>query len=96
MLVYTGDIDTIGCTKRDISAAFSAIEREFMKLCQAVNEDKTKYLSQIMAVMTNYVYYVCKEFTYLGFAITTKNDISLEIKCRILLVTGVTMASICN
>ena len=42
---YADDIDIIGRTKRDITAAFSAIERESTKLGLEVNEHKTKYIS---------------------------------------------------
>ena len=38
------DIDIIGCTKRDVTAAFSSIEREYTKMGLAVNKDKTKYM----------------------------------------------------
>ena len=44
LLAYVHDIDIIERTKRDVSAAFSAIEREFIKMGLAVNEDKTKYM----------------------------------------------------
>ena len=40
---------------------------------------------------TSGVYYTfdtVKEFIYLGFAVTTKNDVSLEIKQRITLANG--------
>ena len=60
----------------------------------AVNEGKTKYMfstnrdvrrieSQITA--NNYTFDTVKEFIYLGSAVTTKNDVSLEIKRRITL-----------
>ena len=58
----------------------------------AVNKGKTKYLlttnrdvrhidSQITAV--SYTFDAVKTFIYLGFTVTTKNDVSLEIKRRI-------------
>ena len=60
----------------------------------SVNEGKTKYIlstirdvrlidSQITA--DNYTIETVKEFVYLGSAIITKNDVSLEIKRRITL-----------
>ena len=60
----------------------------------AVNEGKTKYLlstsgvvprvvSQIMA--NSYHFDVVMEFVYLGTAINTNNDVSLEIKRRVTL-----------
>ena len=89
LLAYSNDINIIGRTKRDIIAAFSAIEWESIKMCMAVHEGKTKYMlstsrdvrrtvSQIIA--NNYIFNTVKEYIYLGFAVTTKNYISLEIK----------------
>ena len=71
MHAYADDIDIIGCTKRDVTAAFSAIERESTKKGLAVNEGKTKYMlstrrdvwcidSQITA--DNYTLKTVKEF----------------------------------
>ena len=65
----------------------------------AVNEGKTKYMfstsrdvrridSRITA--DNYTFDRVKEFIYIGSAVTTKNDVSLEIKRRI------TPANSCN
>ena len=42
LLAYADNIDIIGRTMRDVTAAFSAIEREPAKMGLAVNEDKTK------------------------------------------------------
>ena len=44
LLAYADDIDIIGRTMRDVTAAFSAIERESAKMGLAVNEGKTKYM----------------------------------------------------
>ena len=44
LLVYAGNIDTIGRTKRDITAAFSTIEWKSTEMGLAVNEGKTKYM----------------------------------------------------
>ena len=71
LLAYADDIDIIGRTKRDVTAAFSAIERESTKMGLAVNEGKTKYMlstsrdvrridSQITA--DNYAFETVKEF----------------------------------
>ena len=67
LIAYTDDINIIGRTMRDVTAAFSAIERESANIGLAVNVD------------------VVKEFIYLGTAINTNNDVSLEIKRRITL-----------
>ena len=45
LLAYADDIDITGRTMRDVSAAFSANERESAKKGLAVNEGKTKYTS---------------------------------------------------
>ena len=70
---------------RDVTTAFSAIERESAKMGLAVNEGKTKYMlttsgvvprmrSQITA--NSYNFDVVKAFIYLGTAINTNNDVS--------------------
>ncbi|XP_043065425.1 uncharacterized protein LOC122320881 [Drosophila ficusphila] len=44
LLGYADDIDIIGRTKRDVTAAFGAIEKESAKVGLAVNMDKTKFM----------------------------------------------------
>ena len=44
LIAYADDIDIIGRTKRDVTLAFSAIEREPTKMGLTVNEGKTKYM----------------------------------------------------
>ena len=94
MVAYADDIDIIGRSKRDVTAAFSANERESIKMDLARNKGKTKYMfstsramrridSQITA--DNYTIDTVKEFIYLGSAVTTKIHVSLEIKRRITL-----------
>ena len=41
---YVGDIDIIGRVRRDLSAAFRAIERESTKMGLAANAAKMKYM----------------------------------------------------
>ncbi|XP_051859298.1 uncharacterized protein LOC127565328 [Drosophila albomicans] len=94
LLGYADDIDIIGRTKRDVTGAFGAIEKESAKVGLAVNMEKTKFMvcssresrrldSQLTA--ENYSFGSVKEFIYLGTAITSTNDVSLEIKRRITL-----------
>ncbi|XP_060665319.1 uncharacterized protein LOC132797575 [Drosophila nasuta] len=94
LLGYADDIDIIGRTKRDVTGAFGAIEKESAKVGLAVNMEKTKFMvcssresrrldSQLTA--ENYSFGSVKEFIYLGTAITSINDVSLEIKRRITL-----------
>ena len=104
--LFSNDIGVIGLTKQHVTAAFSAIERESTRMGLAVNGGKIKYMlsgsrdvrridSQITA--DNYAFETVKEFVYLGFAVTTKTDVSLEIKRRITLApTGATMVSVGN
>ena len=98
LLAYTDDIDIIGCTKRDVTAAFSAIEWESAKMGLTVNENKTKYMfstsrdvrridSQITA--DNFTFDTVKEYIYLGSTVTTKNYVNLKIGS--LLPTDATM-----
>ena len=74
-LIVSGDIDIIGRTMRDVTAAFSAIERKICEMqCLAVNECKTKYMLSASAVVprmgsqitvTSYHFDVVMEFIYL-------------------------------
>ncbi|XP_043064519.1 uncharacterized protein LOC122320475 [Drosophila ficusphila] len=94
LLAYADDIDIIGRTKRDVTAAFGAIEKESAKVGLAVNMEKTKFMvcssresrrldSQLTAA--SYSFESVKEFIYLGTAVTGNNNVSLEIKRRITL-----------
>ncbi|XP_051858122.1 uncharacterized protein LOC127565084 [Drosophila albomicans] len=94
LLGYADDIDIIGRTKRDVTGAFMAIKEESAKVGLAVNMEKTKFMvcssresrrldSQLTA--ENYSFGSVKEFIYLGTAITSTNDVSLEIRRRITL-----------
>ena len=44
LLTYADDIDIIGRSKRDVTANFSAIERQSAKMRLAVNESNTKHM----------------------------------------------------
>ena len=44
LLAYANDINIIGRTMRDVTVAFSVIERASTKMDLAVNERKTKYM----------------------------------------------------
>ena len=105
LLAYADDIDIIGRTKRDLIAAFSAIEWESTKMGLAVNEGRIKYIfstcrdvrridSRITA--NNYTFDTVKEYIYRGSAVTTKNDVSLEIKRRITLANRCFIVSMGN
>ena len=44
LFTYANDIDILRLVKRDVTAAFSAIEQESSKMGLAVNKGKTKYM----------------------------------------------------
>ena len=80
MITYADDIEIIGRTKQDVTAAFSAIKRESTKMGLAINEGKTEYmLSTSHITADNYALNIVKEFLYHGSAVTTKNNVNLEI-----------------
>ena len=88
LLAYADDIDIIGRTMQNVTAAFSAIERASVKMWLAVNEGKTTYMlttSRDVPQITpnSYTFDVVKEFICLGSAINTNNYVSLEIKLRV-------------
>ena len=94
LLAYADDIDIIGQSTREVSAAFSRLEKESSRMGLAVNTDKTKYLvstnkqSQRLGnhvTVDNTSFEVVKDFVYLGSSINSSNDISIEIKRRITL-----------
>ena len=94
LLAYA-DVDVLGHTKRDVTATFSAIERESTKIGLTVNEGKTKYMLSTsrdvrridpQITIDYYTFGTVKEFVYLGSAFGTKNDVSMEIERRITLV----------
>ena len=94
MFEYAEDIAIIVRTKRDATAAFSAIEREPTEMDLAVNEGITKYMLSTSRVVRridsqlttdNYTFDIVREFIYFGFAVTTKNSVSLGIKHMIMM-----------
>lgn len=94
-LAYADDVDIIGRSKQEVSAAFSKFEEEAKKLGLAVSENKTKYListckdSNLGDSITigSYKFEIVKDFVYLGSSINTTNDICLKIRCRITLAS---------
>ena len=98
LLAYADDIDIIGRNLREVTAVFSKIEKESQKMGLAVNEDKTKLmvsssrtscrLDKRVNVDNRYNFEVVDNFIYLGSAVNKNNDVSLEIKRRIVLANG--------
>ncbi|KAI8121895.1 Craniofacial development protein 2 [Lucilia cuprina] len=83
-----------------VSGAFNKLEKQSRIMGLKVNEDKTKYLiassktSQRLEQRMHMGYYkfeVVKNFIYLGAAVNSDNDVSLEIKRRITLANRLTL-----
>ena len=96
ILGYADDLDLIGRSKGDVEKNFLAIESAASSIGLKVNEDKTKYLfstrseerrSQLGSTVTmgDFKFEVVEKFTYLGSEINTQNDITREIRRRIVL-----------
>ena len=105
LLEYAHDIDIIGRIKRDVTAAFSVIERESTKMGLAVNGSKTKYMlsisrdvrhidSQITA--DNYTFDKAKDFINLAPTLPQKMMSVGRSNVRPLLPTNATMVSMGN
>lgn len=80
--------DLITPTKWNVTANFNAIELESVIVIMAVNEDKTKYMISKYRIVSkttsgNYSFDVTKELAYLDYAVTSKNDVSLDIIYRL-------------
>ena len=96
ILGYADDIDIIARSHRAVIDTFIKIKEEAMQVGLVVNEGKTKYMvstskessmhqpgSTISVDTCNFE--VVKEFIYLGANINSTNDISVEIRRRIML-----------
>ena len=70
---------------RDVTAAFSAIEQKSAKMGLGVNEGKTKYMLTTSGVTCHVCGLRLQLYIYLGTAINTNNDVSLEAKRRVTL-----------
>ena len=88
-LGYADNVDIIGRSDREVAVAFSKFaEYKYLE----VNKSKTKYLLStakntsidVYVEMDGYNFEDVKDFVYLGSSINTDNDISLQIKRRIL------------
>ena len=90
---YSDDVYIIGRSICEVEAAFSKFAEEVRNIGLAVNESKTKLLLSTakdtsigLSVETDrYNFEVVKDFVYLGCSINIDNDISLEIRRRLLL-----------
>ncbi|XP_073814500.1 uncharacterized protein [Musca autumnalis] len=94
LLAYADDIDIMGRSVKEVTDTFAKVERESAKVGLAVNGVKTKLMvsTRNMSINTapsvnvgTYNFEVVKDFVYLGTAINTTNNISCEIRRRIVL-----------
>ena len=96
LLAFADDMDIIGRNHRSVSEAFVRIEEAAGTMGLRINEDKTKYmissknesrhhqLGQNISI-ANYNFEVVRDFVYLGGVVDSSNNMSLEVKRRIML-----------
>ena len=92
LLGYADDIDIVSRNVEELKTSFLNISREAEKMGLIVNTEKTKYMKSTrntkqfdnIRIGTDEFESV-QDFTYLGTSVNTENDISLEIKRRIML-----------
>jgi sorting nexin-29 len=94
ILAFADDVDIVGRRHTDVVEAYTSLKREAAKIGLLVNEEKTKYMKTSDATVPQQVgnsvtidgqnFEVVKEFIYLGVLIRADNDISQEIKRRIM------------
>lgn len=96
LLAYADDIDIIGRNQRSVNDAFVQIEEAAGTMGLRINEEKTKYMISSKnedrhhhlgqnATIGKYNFEVVKEFIYLGGVVDSDNNMSLEVKRRIML-----------
>jgi hypothetical protein len=92
-LAYADDVDIIGRSSREVSAAFTRFEEASKNMGLAVNENKTKYFVSTNGEMNlgttipigSYNFEIVKDFVYLGSSVNMNNNISLKVKRRVTL-----------
>jgi hypothetical protein len=90
-LAYADDIDIIARTRKALKEAFLSLERAAREMGLRKNEEKTKYLTTGVNKnqpkyfqIEKFKFEMVQSFTCLGCLIDTNNDISFDIKKRIL------------
>ena len=88
---FVDDIDIIGRTTAKVCEAYTRLKREAASIGLRINATKTKYLLAgdsdhlgSSVLVDNDSLEVVEEFCYLGTVVTSDNDISSEIRRRIL------------
>lgn len=94
ILGYADDIDIIGRSTLAVKEAFVQIEAAATSLGLQVNEGKTKYMAASSASTTRDIgtsitigdhnFEVVQQFTYLGSRVSTDNNITEDIRARVL------------
>ena len=96
ILAYADDIDIIGRAKSDVEQQFLAIDEKAKSVGLQVNGEKTKYMLSSLRASSqervgpkvnigNYDFEVVSNFIYLGTEVTSDNNITSEVKRRIML-----------
>ncbi|KAJ4427940.1 hypothetical protein ANN_23950 [Periplaneta americana] len=93
ILAYADDIDIVARSRRAMEDAFLNIEKAGRNMGLTINQSKTKYMACGKANLENmpssitigrYDFERVDEFKYLGSTVTHSNDISYEIKQRLM------------
>ena len=92
LLAYADDIDIIARSRKALKEAFLSLERAAREMGLRINEEKSKYLTTGVNKnqpkyfqIEKFKFEMVQSFTYLACIIDANNDISVEIKKRILL-----------
>jgi len=94
ILGFADDLDIVSRTYNGIVDTYTSLKREAARVGLIINENKTKYMKTGRAtvpqqqenkvVIDNQTFDIVDEFVYLGALARADNDISIEIKRRIM------------
>jgi hypothetical protein len=91
LLTYADDIDIIARSQSSLREAFLALECAAKRMGIWINQEKTKYMTSGQCTtqnanitIDNYTFKTVQIFTYLGSSVKCNNDISQEVRKRIL------------
>ena len=92
LLGYADDIDIVARNVEDLKRSFTKISNEGERMGLRVNVEKTKYMKSSRSSQQSsnlrigaHEFEAVRDFTYLGSSVNIDNDITQEIKRRILL-----------
>lgn len=89
LLAYADDIDIIARSEYELKSAFKSLATSARNMGLVINEGKTKYMpvhgrqKPPSIQIDNYTFETVNEFVYLGTMVTNDNNVSSEIKRRI-------------